>query len=74
MIQVTVNDRLGRKVIVKCLPEDTIFQFKQVLAEQMGLNSHNNISLQKGHTTLKDHLSLDDYEIHDATNLELYYS
>lgn len=73
MLEITCNDRLGRKFIVKCLPEDTIGEFKQVLALQMG-SKPQNISLKRGYTVFKDHISLQDYEINDGTNLELYYS
>lgn len=72
MIEVEVNDRLGKKIRVKCEAEDTVGDFKKVLALQMGI-SWTKIILQKGGSTLKDHISLDDYEVHDQTYLELYY-
>ncbi|SCW00308.1 LAFE_0C01288g1_1 [Lachancea fermentati] len=72
MIEVVVNDRLGKKVKVKCLEEDTVGDFKKVLSLYLG-TQHNKIVLQKGGSVLKDHICLDDYEIHDGTNLELYY-
>ena len=73
MIEVVCNDRLGKKVRVKCLPEDTVGDFKRLLAAQIGTNAAK-IVLKKGYITFKDHISLDDYEIHDGSNLELYYS
>lgn len=73
MIEVLVNDRLGKKVCVKCLEEDTIGEFKQVLSVQLGTASAAKIVLQKGGSVLKDHITLEDYEIYDGTNLELYY-
>ncbi|SMN21589.1 similar to Saccharomyces cerevisiae YNR032C-A HUB1 Ubiquitin-like protein modifier [Maudiozyma saulgeensis] len=72
MIEVLVNDRLGKKVRAKCLEDDLVGDLKKVLALQLGTHA-NKITLQKGGTTLKDHISLGDYEIHDGTNLELYY-
>lgn len=72
MIEVVVNDRLGKKVRVKCLGEDTVGDFKKVLSLQIGTQP-NKIVLQKGGSVLKDHISLEDYEVHDETNLELYY-
>ncbi|AET38223.1 ubiquitin-like protein HUB1 Ecym_2501 [Eremothecium cymbalariae DBVPG len=72
MIEVIVNDRLGKKVTIKCLPTDTIGDFKKVLSIQLG-SSHNKLVLQKGGSSLKDLITLEDYEIHDGTNLELYY-
>lgn len=94
MIEVTVNDRLGKKVRVKCLGEDTVEDFKKVLSVQLGhtkiptnyaAHDYNNASqhssiqhkrlvLVKGQVTLKDHITLEDYEIHDGTNIELYYA
>ncbi|GME97090.1 unnamed protein product [Ambrosiozyma monospora] len=73
MLEVTCNDRLGKKIVVKCLPSDTIGDFKKVLGLQIGTD-HNKLTLKKGYMIFKDHITLDDYEIHDGTNLELYYS
>ncbi|CCC67097.1 hypothetical protein NCAS_0A05390 [Naumovozyma castellii] len=72
MIEVLVNDRLGKKIKVKCLGEDSVGDFKKVLSIQLGTQP-NKIVLQKGGNVLKDHITLEDYEIHDNTNLELYY-
>lgn len=68
-----MNDRLGKKVRVKCLEEDTVEDFKKVLSVQLGTASYSKIVLQKGGSVLKNHITLEDYEIHDGTNLELYY-
>lgn len=73
MIQVWCNDRLGRKVAVKCLEDDTIEDLKKVLALQIG-TPYEKIILKKGYMIFKDHISLADYEIHDGMNLELYYA
>lgn len=73
MIEVLVNDRLGKRVRVKCLADDSVGDFKKVLAAQLGMLPAK-IALQKGGSVLKDHISLGDYEVHDGTNLELYYS
>ncbi|SCU77853.1 LANO_0A01442g1_1 [Lachancea nothofagi CBS 11611] len=72
MIEVEVNDRLGKKIRVKCMSEDLVGDFKKVLALQLGV-TWNKIVLQKGGSVLKDHISLEDYEVHDGTYLELYY-
>lgn len=32
------------------------------------------IRLQKWYTVFKDHITLEDYEIHDSMNLEMYYN
>ena len=36
MIEVTVNDRLGKKIRVKCNEDDTIGDFKKLIAAQTG--------------------------------------
>ncbi|CEP24271.1 Ubiquitin-like modifier HUB1 [Cyberlindnera jadinii] len=73
MIEVVVNDRVGKKVRVKALEEDLVGDFKKLLAVQIG-TAAGKIALKKGNTTLKDHITLGDYEVHNGTNLELYYS
>lgn len=70
MIEVLCNDRLGRKVRVKCLPSDTIGDFKKLLSVQLGTPA-DKIILKKGYTVFKDHITLDDYEVHDGMSLEL---
>lgn len=72
MLEVICNDRLGRRVRVKCLPEDSIGDFKKVLGVQIGTNPER-IVLKKGYMVFKDHITLEDYEIHDGSSLELYY-
>ncbi|KAI5970517.1 HUB1 [Candida margitis] len=72
MIEVQANDRLGKKIKVKCLPTDSIGDLKKVLGAQIG-TPYEKIILRKGHQIYKDHISLDDYEIHDGFNFELYY-
>ena len=72
MIEVLANDRLGRKVRVKCLPEDTIGDLEQLIALQTG-TSAEKIVLKKGYQVFKDHISLVDYEVHNGFNFELYY-
>ncbi|EZG82144.1 ubiquitin-like protein [Gregarina niphandrodes] len=71
-IEVTVNDRLGKKCRVKCLPSDTIGELKMLAAAMLGTRP-DRLKFQKQHVVLKDHITLDDYEIHDGMNIELYY-
>ncbi|KAH7823922.1 putative ubiquitin family protein [Monocercomonoides exilis] len=73
MIEVICNDRLGRKIRVKCNSDDTIGDFKKLIAAQCGTRPEK-IRLQKWYTIFKDHLTLDDYEIKDGMGLELYYT
>lgn len=72
MIEVLVNDRLGKKLRVKCLEDDLVGDFKRVLAVQLGVPAEK-IILQKGGSVLKDLIMLSDYEVHDGTSLELFY-
>ncbi|KAJ8381580.1 hypothetical protein SKAU_G00023580 [Synaphobranchus kaupii] len=72
MIEVICNDRLGKKVRVKCNSEDKIEDLKKLIAAQTGTR-WDKIVLKKWYTIFKDHVSLGDYEIHDGMNLELYY-
>ena len=73
MIEVICNDRLGKKIRVKCNPEDTIGDLKKLLAAQTGTRPEK-LRIQKWYTVYKDHITLDDYEIHDGMGLELYYN
>lgn len=70
---VILNDRLGTKTRVKCCPEDTVGQLKQLVAMQIGRRPEK-IRLQKWYTVFKDHITLDQYEIHDGMSIELYYN
>ena len=73
MIEITVNDRLGKKVRVKCNEDDTIGDLKKLIAAQTGTR-WDKIVLKKWYTIFKDHITLQDYEIHDGMGLELYYN
>ncbi|ORY98043.1 ubiquitin-like protein 5-like protein [Syncephalastrum racemosum] len=72
LIEVEVNDRLGKKVRVKCSPSDTVGDFKKLVAAQIGTDP-KKVILKKWYKEYKDHITLDDYEIHNGMNLELYY-
>jgi len=64
MIEVIVNDRLGRKNRIKCCPDDTIGDLKKLISAKIGTKPEK-IRLQKTYTVYKDHITLGDYEIHD---------
>lgn len=72
MIEVIVNDRLGKKVRIKANPTDTVGEFKKLVAAQTGTR-FEKIVLKKWYTIFKDNVTLADYEIHDGAALELYY-
>ena len=73
MIEVVLNDRLGKKVRVKCNEDDTIGDLKKLAAAQLGTRPEK-LRIQKWYTVSKDHITLEDYEIHDGMGLELYYN
>lgn len=73
MIEIIANDRIGKKVKVKCFPNDTIFILKQLISAHTGTKAEK-IRLQKYYTVLKDQITLEDYEIKDGSSLELYYN
>ncbi|KAG6520004.1 hypothetical protein ZIOFF_017033 [Zingiber officinale] len=73
MIEVVLNDRLGKKVRVKCNEDDTIGDLKKLVAAQTGTRA-DKIRIQKWYNIYKDHITLKDYEIHDGMGLELYYN
>jgi ubiquitin-like protein 5 len=68
MIEVILNDRLGKKIRVKCNEDDTIGDLKKMVAAQTGTRA-DKIRIQKWYTVYKDHITLDDYEVHDGMNL-----
>jgi ubiquitin-like protein 5 len=70
MIEVVLNDRLGKKVRVKCNEDDTIGDLKKLAAAQLGTRPEK-LKIQKWYTIYKDHITLEDYEIHDGTGLDL---
>lgn len=59
MIEITCNDRLGKKVRVKCNPDDTIGDLKKLIAAQTGTH-WEKIVLKKWYTIFKDHIKLQD--------------
>lgn len=73
MIEVVLNDRLGKKVRVKCNEDDTIGDLKKLAAAQLGTRPEK-LRIQSWYTIYKDHITLEDYEIHDGMGLELYYN
>ena len=64
MIEVIVNDRLGKKSRVKCCPEDTIGDLKKLISAKIGTKPEK-IRLQQTYNVYKDHITLADYEIKD---------
>lgn len=63
MIEITCNDRLGKKVRVKCNGDDTIGDLKKLIAAQTGTR-WEKIVLKKWYTIYKDHIKLEDCKSH----------
>ncbi|KAG0187911.1 Ubiquitin-like 5 [Apophysomyces sp. BC1034] len=59
-------------VRVKCSPTDSVGDFKKLVAAQIGTDP-NKIVLKKWYKEYKDHITLQDYELNNGMNLELYY-
>lgn len=59
LIELEVNDRLGKKVRVKCAPNDLVGDFKKLVAAQIGTEP-SKIVLKKWYKEFKDHITLDD--------------
>ena len=73
MIEVVLNDRVGKKVRVKCNDDDTIGDLKKLVAAQTGTRA-DKIRIQKWYTIYKDHITLNECEIHGSMSLKLYYN
>lgn len=71
MILVTVNDRLGTKKQVPCLPSDTIKDFKAVVAMMIGRRPHEILLKRQSERPFKDFLTLQDYGISNNVQLDL---
>ena len=74
MLEVVLNDRLGKKVRVKCNEDDTIGDLKKLVCAVTGNTRPEKLRIQKWSIVYKDHITLEDYEIHDGMGLELYYT
>ncbi|KAK2996806.1 hypothetical protein RJ639_003703 [Escallonia herrerae] len=71
MIEMVLNNRLGKKVKVKCNKDDTIGDLKKLVVTQ---NRADKIFIQKWYNNYKDHITFKDHEIHDGMGLKLYYN
>ncbi|XP_036368522.1 ubiquitin-like protein 5 [Octopus sinensis] len=65
MLEITCNDRLGKKVRVKCNEDDTICDLKKLIAAQTGTR-WERIVLKKWYTIFKDHITLSDCILYSA--------
>lgn len=73
MLEITCNDRLGKKVRVKCNPDDTIGDLKKLIAAQTG-TKFDKIVLKKWYTIYKDNIRLSDCEFLIAIFILIFMS
>ncbi|KAF3042784.1 hypothetical protein E8E11_003807 [Didymella keratinophila] len=71
MILVTVNDRLGTKTQVPCLPSDPIKVLKAMVAAKIGRPVHEIMLKRQGERPFHDSLSLADYAISNGVQIDL---
>lgn len=71
LIVVHINDRLGTKTAVPCLPSDTVGQLKLMIAARIGRDSGQIMLRRQGERPFKDMLSLEDYGISNGVQLDL---
>ena len=55
------------------MPDDTIGMLKQLISAHTGIRPEK-IRLQKSHVIYKDQISLEDYEVKEGMQLEMYYN
>lgn len=70
-IIVTVNDRLGTKTQVPCLPSDPVKVLKAMVAAQIGRPVHEIMLKRQGERPFLDQLSLADYAISNGVQIDL---
>ncbi|KAL5000129.1 ubiquitin-related domain-containing protein [Aspergillus recurvatus] len=71
MIIVHVNDRLGTKAAIPCLPSDTVGNFKALVAAHIGREPHEILLKRQGERPFKDFITLADYSIGNGVQLDL---
>jgi hypothetical protein len=71
MIIVTVNDRLGTKTQVPCLPSDPVKVLKMMVAAKIGRPVHEIMLKRQGERPFHDQLSLADYSISNGVQIDL---
>lgn len=72
MLEITCNDRLGKKVRVKCNPDDTIGDLKKLIAAQTG-TKYDKIVLKKWYTIYKDNIRLSDCKYFKRKSQSLHH-
>lgn len=71
MIIVNINDRLGTKTAIPCLPSDTVGQLKLMVAARIGREASQIMLKRQGERPFKDIITLEDYGISHGVQLDL---
>jgi hypothetical protein len=71
LIVVNINDRLGTKTAVPCLPSDTVGQLKLMIAARIGREPGQIMLRRQGERPFKDMITLEDYGISNGVQLDL---
>ena len=71
MIIVYVNDRLGTRAGIACSEDDSIKDFKMLVAAKIGRKPHEIMLKRQGERPFKDILSLKDYSISNGAQIDL---
>ncbi|KAJ2009383.1 ubiquitin-like modifier hub1 [Coemansia thaxteri] len=72
-IQVTFDDRTGKKITIPCQPGDSIGSVKVMVGALIGTRVDKFV-FKRGAQTFKDQGTLDLYEVHDKTSVEIMYT
>jgi hypothetical protein len=70
-IIVHINDRLGTKSAIPCLPSDTVGQFKLMIAARIGREAGQIMLRRQGERPFKDNITLEDYGVSNGVQLDL---
>jgi len=73
VIDLTLDDRLGKKILITCNSDDTVGDLKKIVGLRTGVRPAK-LRLQLASSVLKDHVTLEDYEVQTGSTLELYYN
>ena len=71
LIVVNINDRLGTKSAIPCLPSDTVGQLKLMVAARIGREPGQIMLKRQGERPFKDMITLEDYGISNGVQLDL---
>ena len=71
LIRVVVNNRLGTKHEIVCVPSDTVADFKKLVAHKTGMDHKAILLKRQGQRPLKNFLTLEDCEIGNGSSLDL---